>query len=82
MEILELANNPTNHPYFVAAQFHPEYKSRWDKGRGGGQGGCTFVLQCYFTFGRGGERGACAFVSMCVVCIPIQGDKDTNGTGG
>lgn len=28
MEILELANNPTNHPYFVAAQFHPEYKSR------------------------------------------------------
>jgi hypothetical protein len=22
------ADNPSNHPYYVAAQFHPEYKSR------------------------------------------------------
>lgn len=28
MEILELASNPEKHPYFVAAQFHPEFKSR------------------------------------------------------
>jgi len=28
MEILELVDNPSDHPYFVAAQYHPEYKSR------------------------------------------------------
>mmetsp|Transcript_3707 Transcript_3707/g.10449 ORF Transcript_3707/g.10449 Transcript_3707/m.10449 type:complete len:598 (-) Transcript_3707:418-2211(-) len=28
MEILELTANPSDHPYFVAAQFHPEFKSR------------------------------------------------------
>lgn len=28
MEILELADNPPDHPFFVAAQFHPEFKSR------------------------------------------------------
>ncbi|KAJ9516479.1 hypothetical protein QJQ45_011163 [Haematococcus lacustris] len=28
MEILELADNPGDHPFFVAAQFHPEFKSR------------------------------------------------------
>ena len=28
MEILELVNNPADHPYYVAAQYHPEYKSR------------------------------------------------------
>ncbi|KAG2488432.1 hypothetical protein HYH03_012939 [Edaphochlamys debaryana] len=28
MEILELTNQPADHPYFVAAQFHPEFKSR------------------------------------------------------
>mmetsp|Transcript_17645 Transcript_17645/g.30259 ORF Transcript_17645/g.30259 Transcript_17645/m.30259 type:complete len:597 (-) Transcript_17645:302-2092(-) len=28
MEILELADNPKNHPFYVAAQFHPEFKSR------------------------------------------------------
>jgi CTP synthase len=28
MEILELDQNPSGHPYYVAAQFHPEFKSR------------------------------------------------------
>jgi len=28
MEIVELQDNPANHPFFVAAQFHPEFKSR------------------------------------------------------
>ncbi|GIL87264.1 hypothetical protein Vretimale_1778 [Volvox reticuliferus] len=28
MEILELVNHPADHPYYVAAQFHPEFKSR------------------------------------------------------
>ena len=28
MEIVELTDNPSDHPYFVAAQFHPEFKSR------------------------------------------------------
>lgn len=28
MEILELMNHPRDHPFFVAAQFHPEFKSR------------------------------------------------------
>lgn len=28
MEILELTDNPPDHPYYVAAQFHPEFKSR------------------------------------------------------
>jgi CTP synthase len=28
MEILELLDNPCDHPFFVAAQFHPEFKSR------------------------------------------------------
>jgi len=28
MEILELADNPSKHPFYVAAQFHPEFKSR------------------------------------------------------
>ncbi len=28
MEILELADNPPDHPFFVGAQFHPEFKSR------------------------------------------------------
>lgn len=28
MEILELTSNPPDHPFFVAAQFHPEFKSR------------------------------------------------------
>ncbi|GAX75826.1 hypothetical protein CEUSTIGMA_g3269.t1 [Chlamydomonas eustigma] len=28
MEILELTDNPAEHPFFVAAQFHPEFKSR------------------------------------------------------
>lgn len=28
MEILELTNNPADHPFYVAAQFHPEFKSR------------------------------------------------------
>ena len=28
MEILELLDNPSDHPFFVAAQFHPEFKSR------------------------------------------------------
>lgn len=28
MEILELHDNPSDHPYYVAAQFHPEFKSR------------------------------------------------------
>lgn len=28
MEILEVTNNPPDHPFFVAAQFHPEFKSR------------------------------------------------------
>ncbi|KXZ49681.1 hypothetical protein GPECTOR_20g538 [Gonium pectorale] len=28
MEILELVGQPEDHPYFVAAQFHPEFKSR------------------------------------------------------
>ncbi|GLC65728.1 hypothetical protein PLESTF_000333500 [Pleodorina starrii] len=28
MEILELADQPQDHPYYVAAQFHPEFKSR------------------------------------------------------
>uniref|UniRef100_A0A7S3R0Q0 CTP synthase n=1 Tax=Dunaliella tertiolecta TaxID=3047 RepID=A0A7S3R0Q0_DUNTE len=28
MEILELVDNPSDHPYYVAAQYHPEYKSR------------------------------------------------------
>lgn len=32
MEILELSNNPCDHPFFVAAQFHPEFKSRWVSG--------------------------------------------------
>ncbi|GLI63851.1 hypothetical protein VaNZ11_006954 [Volvox africanus] len=27
MEILELVDQPTDHPYYVAAQFHPEFKS-------------------------------------------------------
>uniref|UniRef100_A0A7S0RRZ8 CTP synthase n=1 Tax=Chlamydomonas leiostraca TaxID=1034604 RepID=A0A7S0RRZ8_9CHLO len=31
MEILELASNPSDHPYYVAAQFHPEFKSRPSK---------------------------------------------------
>eukprot|EP00967_Tisochrysis_lutea_P067927 scaffold88855_cov26-Tisochrysis_lutea.AAC.1 len=30
MEILELVDNPSDHPYYVAAQYHPEYKSRWE----------------------------------------------------
>ncbi|KAG2429539.1 hypothetical protein HXX76_010774 [Chlamydomonas incerta] len=28
MEILELCQQPSDHPYYVAAQFHPEFKSR------------------------------------------------------
>lgn len=28
MEICELQDNPKNHPYYVAVQFHPEYLSR------------------------------------------------------
>ena len=28
MEILELAASPADHPFYVAAQFHPEFKSR------------------------------------------------------
>jgi CTP synthase len=28
MEILELVDNPSDHPYYVASQYHPEYKSR------------------------------------------------------
>jgi CTP synthase len=28
MEILELEGSPSGHPYYVAAQFHPEFKSR------------------------------------------------------
>ncbi|KAG1658793.1 hypothetical protein FOA52_011735 [Chlamydomonas sp. UWO 241] len=28
MEILELRDNPPDHPYYVATQFHPEFKSR------------------------------------------------------
>ena len=32
MEILELSSNPCDHPFFVAAQFHPEFKSRWVRG--------------------------------------------------
>jgi len=32
MEILELSDNPPDHPFFVAAQFHPEFKSRWAAG--------------------------------------------------
>lgn len=28
-QILELENNPSDHPFYVAAQFHPEFKSRW-----------------------------------------------------
>jgi hypothetical protein len=26
---LELSNNPPDHPFYLAAQFHPEFKSRW-----------------------------------------------------
>lgn len=28
MEICELQDNPKNHPFYVAVQFHPEYLSR------------------------------------------------------
>ena len=28
MEILELEDNPSGHPFYVAAQFHPEFKTR------------------------------------------------------
>lgn len=28
MEIVELAENPNDHPFYVGAQFHPEFKSR------------------------------------------------------
>lgn len=28
MEIVELADAPSDHPFYIAAQFHPEFKSR------------------------------------------------------
>ncbi len=29
MEILELCREPEDHPFYVACQFHTEFKSRW-----------------------------------------------------
>jgi hypothetical protein len=28
MEILELTDQPSDHPYYLATQYHPEFKSR------------------------------------------------------
>ena len=41
MEIVELSNNPPDHPFFVAAQFHPEFKSRCGGREGGAAGGAV-----------------------------------------
>ena len=53
MEILELSDNPPAHPFFVAAQFHPEFKSRCDaawltccRGREGARVGQGWIVIC------------------------------------
>ena len=28
MEVLELADQPSDHPFYLAVQYHPEFKSR------------------------------------------------------
>ena len=46
MEIVELTDNPPDHPFFVAAQFHPEFKSRcgggWARGDLKGAGSVSY----------------------------------------